>query len=93
MPSVLWLRRDLRLADNPALVEASAAAHADGDGRVVPLFVIDPAVWEPASDVRRAYLVDSLRALDESLGGQLLIRHGDPAQILPEVAQAAGTPR
>jgi len=90
MPSVLWFRRDLRLGDNPALVEASVAAHAEGDGRVVPLFVIDPAVWEPASDVRRAYLVDSLRALDASLDGQLLIRHGDPVQILPEVAQAAG---
>ncbi len=81
----MWFRRDLRLSDNPALVEAAAV-----DGRVVPLFVIDPAVWGPASEVRRAYLVDSLHALDDSLDGNLLIRHGDPAVIVPEVAAAAG---
>ncbi len=84
MPAVMWFRRDLRLSDNPALVEAAAV-----DGQVVPLFVIDPAVWGPASDVRRAYLVDSLHALDDSLGGNLLIRHGDPTVIVPEVAAAA----
>ena len=58
MPAVAWFRRDLRLGDNPMLGAAAAA-----DGEVVPLFVVDPAVWEPASDVRRAYLIDSLRAL------------------------------
>jgi len=39
--SVMWFRRDLRLADNPALVTA-LANHAD----VVPLFVLDPALLE-----------------------------------------------
>ena len=38
MTAVLWLRRDLRLADHPALAAAA------GDGRVLPLFVRDPAV-------------------------------------------------
>ena len=33
---VVWLRRDLRLADHPALSAAAA------DGAVVPLFVLDP---------------------------------------------------
>jgi deoxyribodipyrimidine photo-lyase len=37
MAAVMWFRRDLRLADNPALVEAAA------DGDVLPLFVHDPA--------------------------------------------------
>ena len=33
---VVWLRRDLRLADHPAL-------HAAGGGAaIVPLFVVDP---------------------------------------------------
>lgn len=85
MPAVMWFRRDLRLSDNPALVEATAV-----DGQVVPLFVIDEALWGPASDVRRAYLVDSLHALNDSLGGNLLVRHGDPAVIVPEVAAAVG---
>ena len=85
MPAIAWFRRDLRLADNPALGAASCV-----DGTVVPLFVVDPALWEPASDVRRAYLIDSLHSLDESLDGQLLLQHGNPAQRVVEVAQAAG---
>ena len=87
---MLWFRRDLRLHDNPALLEATKAAFADGDGRVVPLFVVDPAVWEPAGPVRRAYLVASLNALGASLGRNLLIRHGDPRTVVAEVAAAAG---
>ena len=86
----MWFRRDLRLGDNPALLAALDAARADGDGRVVPLFVVDPALWGPAGDVRRAYLVASLDALGASLGRNLLIRHGDPASVVPEVVRAAG---
>ena len=37
--AVLWLRRDLRLADHPALLAALAAAD-----EVVPLFVVDPVL-------------------------------------------------
>lgn len=85
--AVLWFRRDLRLHDNPALL--SAATAADG-GRVVPLFVVDPALWEPAGAVRRAYLARSLRALDAALGGALLVRYGDPAAVVPAVAADAG---
>lgn len=84
MSAVAWFRRDLRLGDNPALGAAAAV-----DGEVVPLFVVDPAVWEPASDVRRAYLVDSLRALDADLDGQLLLQHGGPVDRVVAVARAA----
>lgn len=90
MPSVAWFRRDLRLLDNPSLLAAVGEARGHADPRVVPLFVIDPRLWKPAGTVRRAYLVASLHALDESLGGHLLIRHGDPADVLPQVAAAAG---
>ena len=55
MPSVMWFRRDLRIGDNPALLEAAA-------DDVLPLFVLDPALWGPAGPVRRAYLGASLRA-------------------------------
>lgn len=91
--SVLWFRRDLRTADHPALLAAAAESGADGD--VVPLFVLDPALWEPAGPTRRAWLVRSLRALDASLGGTarrpaLVVRHGDPAVVVPAVAAQAG---
>ena len=81
----MWFRRDLRRHDNPALVEA-----AGGDGRVVPLFVLDPRAWDHASEIRRAYLARSLTALDESLGGNLVVRHGDPKTVVAMVATESG---
>ena len=47
--AVMWFRRDLRLADNPALLDAVSA----GDGQVLGLFVLDPALWDMAGDPRR----------------------------------------
>src|SRR5690348_10301278 len=82
-PAVMWFRRDLRLRDNPALLAAAA------EGRVIPLFVVDPALWEPAGEVRRAYLSRSLASLDAALrgqGGRMVVRHGDPVDVLPRVA-------
>lgn len=83
-PCVLWFRRDLRLCDNLALVAAAEASGADG---VVPLFVVDPALWGPSGDPRRAFLVGCLRKLDEALDGALLVRHGDPAAEVLAVAR------
>jgi deoxyribodipyrimidine photo-lyase len=80
-PSVMWFRRDLRVHDNPALLEASLA------GAALPLFVVDPRLWRAAGPPRRAWLVRSLRALDESLGGSLVVRHGDPADVVPELVR------
>jgi deoxyribodipyrimidine photo-lyase len=90
VPAVLWFRRDLRRHDNPALLAALEAARADGDRDVVALFVLDPVLWGAAGDVRRAWLARSLRALDATLEGRLLVRHGDPTTVVPEVAAAAG---
>ena len=58
----MWFRRDLRLSDNPALLDA-----ADRDGDVLPLFVLDPALWRPSGPSRRHYLAESLEA-DRQLG-------------------------
>jgi deoxyribodipyrimidine photo-lyase len=87
--TILWFRRDLRLLDNPALLAAVAQAREDGDGRVVPLFVFDEALWKPAGPSRRAYLLESLNALGASLGRNLLLQHGDPVSVLPAIARAA----
>jgi deoxyribodipyrimidine photo-lyase len=79
-----WLRRDLRLADQPSLLAAASGAG------VLPLFVVDPELWGPSGDVRRAYLIGSLRALDAELSGALHVRWGDPAVVVPQVAKQAG---
>jgi len=88
-PAVLWFRRDLRLSDNLALLAAAAAGRADG---VVPLFVVDPALWGPSGESRRAFLVGCLQALDEDLGGTLLVRHGDPVEEVAAVARHHSAP-
>ncbi|MEO9140252.1 MAG: deoxyribodipyrimidine photo-lyase [Jatrophihabitans sp.] len=87
MTSVLWLRRDLRLRDNPALHEAAK------DGPVVVLFVLDQALLKPAGAPRIAFLYRTLRALDAELrdhGGALIVRRGDPANAVARVAREAG---
>lgn len=83
----MWFRRDLRLRDNPALVAAAEA------GGVVPLFVVDPALWDRSGDTRRAYLVRSLHALEERMGAPLLVRRGDPVHEVVAAAKAAGAER
>jgi len=78
---VLWFRRDLRLADNPAL-----RAAADAHDRLVALFVHDPALIGPSGANRLVFLHRCLDALDADLGGLLVERHGDPVAVVAELA-------
>jgi len=88
MSRVLWFRRDLRIHDNPALVDAVEGAWADGDGNLVAVVLIDPMLWPTWGPAKQAYLIDSLRSLDESLGGNLVIRHGKAQDVIPAIAIA-----
>jgi deoxyribodipyrimidine photo-lyase len=85
MPALMWFRRDLRLHDNPALAAAAAV-----DGAVAPVFVLDPALLRPSGGPRLAVLFRTLRALDGQLGGSLILRHGKPETVLPEVCAQVG---
>jgi deoxyribodipyrimidine photo-lyase len=92
VPNVLWFRRDLRLCDHPALlaaVDSSRESDRPGDG-VVPLFVVDPQLWQAKAGPRLTYLARSLRDLDAALDGRLVIRTGDPRSVVPAVAREAG---
>ncbi len=80
----MWFRRDLRLADNPALLAAAV------DGPVVPVFVLDDTLRAPSGAPRLAFLYRCLRELDASLGGRLVIRTGRPAQVLATLAHEVG---
>ncbi|MEZ0579062.1 deoxyribodipyrimidine photo-lyase [Nocardioides sp. MH1] len=83
MTAVLWLRRDLRLADHPALVAAA------GEGPVLPLFVRDPRLAR-VGGARRARLEASLDAWRASSDGALVVREGDPRKVVAEVAAEVG---
>ncbi|GLW10751.1 deoxyribodipyrimidine photo-lyase [Microtetraspora sp. NBRC 13810] len=69
---IVLFNRDLRVHDHPALAAACAEAE-----RVVPLFVLDPAI--PAGR-RGGFLAECLADLRGSLrerGGDLVVRRGD----------------
>lgn len=86
MTAVAWLRNDLRLYDNPAWSAATA------DGHTVALFVVDPVLWREGSR-RTALLAAHLRALDDDLaegGGRLLVRSGDPIDVVADVVGETG---
>ncbi len=85
--ALLWFRRDLRLADNPALAAALARCE-----RVIPLYIDSPELpGEGAAS--RWWLHHSLAALDADLrrrGAGLLLRRGKPLEILRELIAATG---
>ncbi|MBD59565.1 MAG: deoxyribodipyrimidine photolyase [Citromicrobium sp.] len=83
---IVWLRRDLRLADNPALHAAAKA------GPVVPVFILND---ERPGDRRyggasRWWLHRSLESLASGFGkhnATLVLRKGDSASVLASLAE------
>lgn len=86
MTALLWLRRDLRLGDHPALQAALAA----GPQPIVVAFIVDPVLWQGSSPVRRAWLAANLRALDAALDGRLTLVTGSPVEAVPRLARRVG---
>ncbi|HET6603604.1 MAG TPA: deoxyribodipyrimidine photo-lyase [Xanthomonadaceae bacterium] len=88
--ALVWFRRDLRVADNPALWAALAAGYVP-----VPVYVHAPeeeAPWVPGA-ASRAWLERSLLALSEALrqrGSGLVVVRGPSLDALRESAQACG---
>jgi len=92
--TLFWFRRDLRLADNPALSVAIGQARERG-GDLLPMFIWEPRErrrWAPGR-AARWWLWKSLAALDGELrrrGSRLTLGQGDPTVALPELARVAG---
>ncbi|MCF7551421.1 deoxyribodipyrimidine photo-lyase [Pseudonocardia sp. WMMC193] len=80
--SVVWFRRDLRVADQPTFLAA-----ADSD-EALALFVLDPALIAPSGGARLTFLYGCLRELSAALGDRLLVVKGDPVDVVPRVAEA-----
>ncbi len=78
--SLFWFRRDLRLADNPALLNALAASD-----ETLLLFIMDEGVAERSGPYRRAYLAHSLASLNQSVGGTLMVISGVVDKVLQDV--------
>ena len=88
-PVILWLRQDLRLADNPALTKLGA------DRAIIPVFIDDPEAagdWAPGG-ASRWWLHHSLLSLGAdlaSLGSRLVLRRGPARRVLEDLLQETG---
>ena len=82
--TIVWYRRDLRICDHAPLHRAALR------GEVIPVFIFDRALlFHPETAVARVgFMVEALRGLDGDLrhrGGRLIVRSGDPAEVLPRL--------
>jgi deoxyribodipyrimidine photo-lyase len=87
MTALLWLRRDLRVHDHPALHGALETGEP-----VVPVFCLDHRLLHGRhrSATRAQFMLEALTDLDGSLrerGSRLVIRAGSPEQELPALAR------
>jgi deoxyribodipyrimidine photo-lyase len=91
-PVIVWFRRDLRLADNPALSHAAATG-----APIVPLYVLDEGSRvRPMGAASLWWLDKSLRALDAALrerGSRLILRRGDAEAELRRLIEETGADR
>jgi deoxyribodipyrimidine photo-lyase len=87
MTALVWLTRDLRSHDHPAL-----RAALERRERIIPVFCFDDRLLQGrhASGPRTQFMLECLADLDERLGDILVFRRGSPEQELPAVAREAG---
>jgi deoxyribodipyrimidine photo-lyase len=80
--NIVWFKRDLRIHDHPALIQA-----VQNNKTVLPLYILEPELWKQPDLSHRQYrfLIDCLNELDadlKSLGQGLIVKVGDAVSIL-----------
>jgi len=86
--AIVWLRHDLRLADNPALLAALQDGHAP-----LPVYIHDPAPGLGPGAAGAWWLHHSLQALQRELrarGSDLLLLQGDSRAVLAALVRRSG---
>jgi deoxyribodipyrimidine photo-lyase len=89
-PLIVWFRNDLRLADNPALAQASNSGQP-----VIALYILDETQGvRPLGAASRWWLDKSLASLADdvatALGGRLILRRGPALEVLRALIEEAG---
>jgi deoxyribodipyrimidine photo-lyase len=89
-PALLWFRRDLRVSDNTALHQACSRKVP-----ILPVFIFDPGILSEKKDVMRrtAFLLPALESLSANLaalGAPLILRKGNPVQVLRALVKETG---
>ncbi len=81
---LFWHRGDSRSRDNVGLAAAARA------GTVVPVFVYDADLFATVGARQRAFFLRSVKRLEaryRELGSDLIVRAGDPDEVLVELAE------
>jgi len=86
MNVLIWFKRDLRVADHPALTRAA------GLGAVLPVHVVEPELWRQADASARqwdfiAETLEGLRGDLAALGAPLVVRVGDAVEVLDRLCR------
>ena len=86
-PTLLWLRRDLRLTDHPAL-----AAALDAGRPVIPIFIHDDSVARlgAAPKWRLGLALEALGKALKAKGSRLILRKGDAQGVLRDLIDETG---
>ncbi|MCU0904320.1 MAG: DNA photolyase family protein [Tabrizicola sp.] len=86
-PLILWVRRDLRLGDQPMLAAAVATGRP-----LLPVFILDPetAALGAASKWRLGLAVAAFARALEGLGGRLVLRRGAALDVLRSLVAETG---
>jgi deoxyribodipyrimidine photo-lyase len=88
--ALVWFRNDLRLLDHEPLTEAIAKFKT-----VIPVYIFDSHLFDPSlshpklGNYRAQFLIQSVQVLQEALrqlGSDLIVRIGQAAVILPQLA-------
>jgi deoxyribodipyrimidine photo-lyase len=92
MNVLIWLKRDLRLHDHPALTYAAAL------GPVLPTYIVEPELWAEGDAAARhwgfiAESLEVLRADCAALGLTLALRTGDAVEVLSRLCLRHGITR
>ena len=86
-PILVWFRRDLRLADNPAWNAAASTGRP-----VIPVFILDEQS-RPMGSASRWWLHGSLRELNDALrhvGSRLILHRGPVSEAITELVRDTG---
>lgn len=86
-PLILWLRRDLRLGDNPMLAKAAATKRP-----LIPVFILDPETEAigAAAKWRLGLALEVFAKALEAMGSRLILRRGRADQVLPALLEETG---
>jgi deoxyribodipyrimidine photo-lyase len=92
---LVWFRNDLRIHDNEILLEAVRKAD-----KVLPVYCFDPYYFQKnasgshkTGSIRARFLLESVADLRKNLRAlksELIVRIGNPAEVLPQLALEYG---